>query len=58
MEDTSKPPSERKPSWVSSSSRWLSRRHRTAVSLMLRGACTGTGTAAVGIVAVWVQHRI
>jgi hypothetical protein len=38
--------------------RWAAGRRRAAISLMLRGACYGTGTAAVSFVAVWLQNRL
>ncbi|MDX3232555.1 hypothetical protein [Streptomyces sp. ME19-01-6] len=38
--------------------RWAVRRRRTAARLMLHGACYGTGTAAVSIVAVWLRHLL
>ncbi|MET9442398.1 hypothetical protein [Streptomyces sp. NPDC006610] len=37
--------------------RWLSRRRRVAADQFLRGACYGAGTAAVGLLAVWLQTR-
>ncbi len=38
--------------------RWAKQRHRIAFSLMLRGACYSTGTAAVSLITVWLQHRM
>lgn len=37
--------------------RWAAKRHRTAISLMLRGACYGTGTAAISLITLWVQNH-
>ncbi|PJE96082.1 hypothetical protein CUT44_20025 [Streptomyces carminius] len=37
--------------------RWAARRRRAALGLALRGACHGAGTAAAGLVALWLQHR-
>lgn len=37
---------------------WAVRRRRVATGLLLRGACYGTGTAAVSIVAVWVEQHL
>ncbi|MBO3681636.1 hypothetical protein [Streptomyces sp. NEAU-YJ-81] len=38
--------------------RWALSRRRTATRLVLQGACYGTGTAAVSIIAVWLQHLL
>ncbi|MET7621316.1 hypothetical protein [Streptomyces sp. NPDC005408] len=37
---------------------WAACRRRVATGLLLRGACYGLGTGAVGIITVWVQHRL
>jgi len=39
------------------SGQWIRRRVRLAVGLVLRGACTGLGTAGAGMVVVWLQTR-
>jgi hypothetical protein len=36
---------------------WAIRRRRAAARHFLQGVCTGTGTAAVGLVVVWFQSR-
>jgi hypothetical protein len=35
---------------------WAARRRRTALTHMLRGACYGIGTGAVGLVYMWVER--
>ncbi|MFF3446890.1 hypothetical protein ACFYXJ_07100 [Streptomyces sp. NPDC002667] len=37
--------------------RWVLRRRRIAATQFLRGACYGAGTAAVGVLAVWLRTR-
>ncbi|MFE5842065.1 hypothetical protein ACFQ7N_10500 [Streptomyces niveus] len=37
---------------------WMKRRRRAALALALQGACYSAGTTAVGILGVWVQHRL
>ncbi|MFJ9100798.1 hypothetical protein ACIRJM_20305 [Streptomyces sp. NPDC102405] len=38
--------------------KWIARRRRTALSHLLRGACYGAGTGAVGLIFVWVEHQM
>jgi hypothetical protein len=38
--------------------RWAARRRRAAAALALRGACYGAGTAAVSVIAVWVEQHL
>ncbi|MEU0945531.1 hypothetical protein ABZ379_22505 [Streptomyces canus] len=37
---------------------WTVRRRRIALAQLLRGACYGAGTGAVGLIFVWVEHRM
>ncbi|WP_328752708.1 hypothetical protein OHT57_44710 [Streptomyces sp. NBC_00285] len=37
---------------------WLARRRRTALAQLLRGACYGAGTGAVGLLFMWAEHRM
>ncbi|MFE7854375.1 hypothetical protein [Streptomyces sp. NPDC057403] len=37
---------------------WIARRRRTALAQLLRGACYGAGTGAVGLIFMWVEHRM
>ncbi|MEV4437312.1 hypothetical protein [Streptomyces sp. NPDC049555] len=37
--------------------RWARRRRRTALGLLLRGVCYGTGTGLVSMLVFWLQHR-
>jgi hypothetical protein len=37
---------------------WLARRRRTALNQLLRGACYGAGTGAVGLFFMWVEHQM
>ncbi|MDH6221677.1 hypothetical protein [Streptomyces pseudovenezuelae] len=36
--------------------KWIARRRRTALAQVLRGACYGAGTGAVGLIFMWAQH--
>ncbi|MEU4928299.1 hypothetical protein AB0G54_17570 [Streptomyces yokosukanensis] len=36
---------------------WLVRHRRAALAQMLRGACYGIGTGAIGLVFMWVEQR-
>ncbi|WP_326571360.1 hypothetical protein OIE69_08670 [Actinacidiphila glaucinigra] len=37
--------------------RWITRHRRLAVAQLIRGASFATGTTAISLIAVWVQHR-
>ncbi|MFF7566118.1 hypothetical protein [Streptomyces pseudovenezuelae] len=37
---------------------WIVRGRRTALAQLLRGACYGAGTGAVGLFFLWVEHRM
>ena len=37
---------------------WIAHRRRTALVHLLRGACYGAGTGAVGLIFMWVEHRL
>ncbi|MDT0487208.1 hypothetical protein OHQ89_50855 [Streptomyces canus] len=38
--------------------KWIARRRRTALAHLLRGACYGAGTGAVGLIFVWMEHQL
>ncbi|MGX1471317.1 UNVERIFIED_CONTAM: hypothetical protein RKD50_000125 [Streptomyces canus] len=38
--------------------RWIARRRRTALAHLLRGACYGAGTGAVGLLVMWMEHQL
>ncbi|GAA4704001.1 hypothetical protein [Streptomyces youssoufiensis] len=40
---------------IERATQWAARRRRAAVSLILRGACYGAGTSAVGLLAYWAR---
>ncbi|MEV5440477.1 hypothetical protein AB0K80_31370 [Streptomyces sp. NPDC052682] len=35
---------------------WLTRRRRTALAHLLRGACYGMGTGMIGLAFIWVER--
>ncbi|MET7575289.1 hypothetical protein ABZT04_43585 [Streptomyces sp. NPDC005492] len=37
---------------------WRARRRRTALTQVMRGACYGIGTGAVGLAFVWAQQHL
>jgi hypothetical protein len=37
---------------------WLARRRRAALAQVLRGACYGIGTGAIGLVFLWAQQHL
>jgi hypothetical protein len=37
---------------------WLRQRRRTAISLLLRGACYGTGTGLASLAAWWIRTHM
>lgn len=37
---------------------WITRRRRTALTHLLRGACYGIGTGAVGLLFMWGEHHM
>lgn len=37
---------------------WALARRRAALALALRGACYGAGTGTVGLLTMWLQHRL
>ncbi|WP_019074360.1 hypothetical protein [Streptomyces hokutonensis] len=37
---------------------WLARRRRTALTQVLRGACYGMGTGAIGLVFMLMEYRL
>ncbi|MFJ6087971.1 hypothetical protein ACIQI8_42055 [Streptomyces sp. NPDC092369] len=36
--------------------KWITRRRRTALTQVLRGACYGAGTGAAGLIFLWAEH--
>ncbi|MER5450582.1 hypothetical protein ABT052_39645 [Streptomyces sp. NPDC002766] len=37
---------------------WIAHRRRTVLAHLLRGACYGAGTGAVGLLFMWAEHRL